>query len=93
MRIKYRKAALADLAGIRAFIRKSNPRAAQRVIGEIRKRVSELPNFPEKFRVGAAAGTRELVIGRYGYIVIYEVEPAHVVILSVFHAAQDKPRG
>lgn len=93
MRIRYLKSALSDLEQIRRFIRQSNPLAAQRVVAEIREQVAKLSTFSERFREGAAQGARELVIVRYGYIVTYRIEPRAVVILSVFHAAQDKPRG
>jgi len=93
MRIRYRTEALADLAKIRAFIHLSNPRAARRVLAEIRARIDRLTLFPEKYRAGPVEGTRELVIAKYGYIVTYRAEPGVVTILSVFHAAQNIPRG
>jgi addiction module RelE/StbE family toxin len=93
MRIRYRKAALADLEAIRSFIRKSNPHAAQRVIAEIREHVTGLAHFAASCRAGPVEGTGELVVVRYGYIVTYRIEADVVVILAVFHAAQDRPRG
>jgi toxin ParE1/3/4 len=93
MRIRYRKTALADLEAIRAFIRQSNPLAAQRVIAEIREYVGTLSRFASRYRSGPVEDTRELVIARYGYIVTYQIEHDTVVILAVFHAAQEKPRG
>ena len=93
MKIRYRRVAIADLAGIREFICKSNPLAARRVIAEIRRRLNGLSNFPEKYRAGPVDGAREVGISKYGYIVTYTIEGEHIVILSVFHAAQDKPRG
>lgn len=93
MRIRYRKKALADLAEIRAFIASSNPHAAKRVMAAIQSRIRTLLPFPDNCRAGPVDGTRELVVMRYGYIVTLRVEANEVVILSIFHAAQNKPRG
>lgn len=93
MKIRYRRTALADLANIRAFIATSNPHAARRVIAEIRGRIDRLSLFPEKCRIGPLAGTRELIVAKYGHIVTYRFEATEIIILSVFHAAQDIPRG
>jgi toxin ParE1/3/4 len=93
MKIRYRRAALADLASIREFIRKSNPHAARHVIAEIKRLVDGLVDFPDRYRGGPLEGTREVVISKYGYIVTYVIEGHDIIVLSVFHAAQDKPRG
>ncbi len=91
MKVRYLRAAKADLAAIHAFIADRNPQAAKRVIAEIRGIVMQLPDFPNRFRVGAAPGSREAVT-RYGYIVVYRVSVDRIDVLSVFHGAQDKPR-
>lgn len=93
MRIRYRKTALSDLQEIRSFIRKSNPHAAQRVIAEIRNRVDGLARLASRYRAGPVEGTRELVIVKYGYIVTYLIDGQDVIVLSVFHASNDRPRG
>jgi plasmid stabilization system protein ParE len=93
MRIRYLKAALADLEAIRARIRVSNPMAAQRVIAEIRGQIATLSTFASRYRAGSLEGTRELVVLRYGNIATCRIEADVVEILAIFHAAQDVPRG
>ncbi len=61
-------------------------------MAEIREQVASLSSFPDRCRIGDVEGTRELVI-KYGHIVVYRIEASWVEILSIFHAAQDKPRG
>ena len=39
-------------------------------------------------RVGQINGTRELIIQRYPYLVIYEVQPGNIRVLSLFHTAR-----
>ena len=91
MRIRYRRAAKADLARIHAFIARKNPAAARRVIAEIRQQIREIGNFPEKHRPGFLEGMRELVDPKYGYIVVYALPGDLIDIVAVFHASEDHP--
>ena len=45
--------------------------------------------------VGRDAGTHEWVVPRLPYIVVYEVDQVQerVVVVAVFHGAQDRDRG
>jgi toxin ParE1/3/4 len=63
------------------------------VIAEIRSKIDRLSLFPEKYRAGPVEETRELVVAKYGYIVTYRIEAGGVVVLAIFHAAQNIPRG
>ncbi len=49
--------------------------------------------MPGRFREGALPGTREQVVLGLPYILVYQIESDRVIILALFHAAQDKPRG
>jgi len=55
---------------------------------EIREAVSLLQSQAMLGRIGQIDGTRELVIQRYPYLVIYEVDPGCVRVLSVFHTSR-----
>jgi toxin ParE1/3/4 len=93
MRIQFSRAAQTDIQSIFDFISKESPIAAKRLVAEIELATSRLTDFPLSGRNGAVDGTRELVIPRTPYIAVYLVSEDVVVIIAVFHAAQDKPRG
>lgn len=78
---------LGDLAGIHAYIARDNPFAAKRVVGAVREAVAMLKEHPGCGRPGRIDGTRELVVGRYPYIVAYRVTAA-VEILAVVHTSR-----
>jgi toxin ParE1/3/4 len=61
-----------------------------RLIAEIETKASRLPERPELYRMGRAAGTREMVV-RPNYLVVYAVDERAVRILRVLHAAQQWP--
>ena len=95
MRIEILPSAIADLAEIDDYLKARNPAAAKRVLAHLRNRIFGLSDFPYRFRAGAIEGTRERVDERYGYIIVYAVDEDEdaVRILSIFHGAQDRPRG
>ena len=91
MRIVYRRSALNDLDRIGAHIASENSAAAERVISTIQKSVERLGTFPYSARKGDIEGTRELVITKYPYIVIYQVLKV-VEVVAIFHGRQDWPK-
>ncbi len=82
--------ALARLREIRAFIAQDKPDAAERLATRIVAVVEALKTHPNLGRAGAEPGTRELVIGRAPYIVVYRVRRKRVTILTVWHGARRK---
>ena len=50
--------------------------------------VSRVKLMPYSGRVGRIDGTREAVVPRTSYIVVYQVSPQAVVILGIWHAAR-----
>ncbi|MGI8527215.1 MAG: type II toxin-antitoxin system RelE/ParE family toxin [Pseudolabrys sp.] len=92
IRIIFDDEALDDLAGIRAWFAKNNPRAADDFIKKIFDKVENLlaPKLSYMGRRGLDPGTHELI--EYPYIIVYEVheDRGDIVVLSVVHGAQDR---
>jgi plasmid stabilization system protein ParE len=59
----------------------------------LREAIDVLRYFPEAGRQGRAAGTREWVIRRWPYVIVYEIDVGNdeLMILGVFHCRQDRP--
>jgi toxin ParE1/3/4 len=81
-----------DLDSIFAWISKDNPRAAYKMIARMEQRIRRLaePGLAEMGRPGRDPGIRELV--EAPYVIVYEVHRHRdeLVILAVFHGAQDR---
>ncbi len=92
MIVRFSVAARGDIQSIHDYIAQENLRIAAQVVGTIEKSILRLAIFPLSGRNGAVETTRELVIPRLPYIVIYRLVAETVEIIAVFHAAQDKPR-
>lgn len=93
MKVLFTSAARADIAAIFEYIARDNRNAARQVVAAIEYATDRLALFPQSGRVGAVETTRELVVPRLPFIVVYRIQGDMVEIIAVFHAAQDRPRG
>ena len=92
MRIKWLRAALANLDVEAEYIAQDNPAAASRMVSAITTAVQHLAQYPAMGRPGRVPGTRELVVPDTPFIVPYRVREDTVQILRVFHAARRWPK-
>ena len=93
MKVLFSKDAQRDIAGIYDYIHERNPSAAAKVVLAIRAATHRLAHFPRSGRNGGTANTREIVVPKLPYIVVYRIKPDCTEIVAVFHAAEDRPRG
>jgi len=93
MKLVFDDRAIGDLEDIYRWIAQENPEAARAVVDRIVASVELLASFPYMGRPGRDEGTREWVVPRLPYIVIYEVSEKRdeAIIIAVFHGAQDWP--
>jgi len=92
LQIRWTRTAASDLEKIEEYIAKENPIAATEQILTILDQVEELlPTHPEIGRDGRTGDTRELVIVKTKFIVMYRVEEETIFILRVIHSARQWP--
>jgi toxin ParE1/3/4 len=91
MQIKWLKKALRNLEQAYAVIAKDDPEAAVRTILKIEAAVRQLSEFSNLGRVGQIEGTRELVISKTPFIVVYRVKGKTVQVIRVLHGARKYP--
>jgi plasmid stabilization system protein ParE len=91
MKLLFDDRALGDLEDIHRWIAQDSARAAKAVIDRIFASTELLGSFPYMGRAGRDEGTREWVIPRLPYIVVYEIDHVanEVIVIAVFHGAQD----
>ena len=95
VRLRFTAEAREHIAVIYSYIRERNPVAATQVVARIRLAAEQLAEFPRMGHVGRVPGTHEWVVRGLPYIIAYQIaetEPDEVLILAVFHAAQDRER-
>lgn len=79
---------LSNVASIEEHIEADNPTAARKVLGEIRKTAHNLTEFPMMGHTGQRVGTRELVLAKYPFTIIYQLTARKVFILAVAHQSK-----
>lgn len=81
-----------NIASIRDFIAGDNRAAALAVLNEIRRTAESLRDFPMLGHPGRRAGSRELVLKRYPYTLIYRITASKIGIIAVIHQARKHPK-
>lgn len=91
MKLVFDDRALTDLEGIYHWIAQDSPKAAKAVTERIFASTELLTSFPYMGRAGRDDGTREWVVPRLPYVVVYEVQEDRdtIIVIAVFHGAQD----
>jgi toxin ParE1/3/4 len=90
--IVWAEQAIQQLDRARDYIALSNSEdVVVRVTMRIVTSVERLTTFPMSGRPGRVAGTRELVVSNSPFIVAYRVEHERIMILAIYHGAQQWP--
>ena len=92
-RVRWLRGAMQTRREQLAYIAADNPRAAAEQEKRIRQHVANLAEHPSIGRGGRVPGTRELIVPRTPFVVVYQVDEASrmVSILRVLHGAQQWP--
>lgn len=91
MRLEWTPRAREERSAAIEYIAQENPTAALAQLDKIEQQTDMLLQHPEMGRAGRKQGTRDLVIARTNFIVVYRFEPKtkHIVILRVLHTSQN----
>jgi toxin ParE1/3/4 len=90
MRIRWTQAAADDFESIANYLTEHHPTYIHSTILEIHQRIQSLLSFSSRGRPGRIEGTRELVIPRLPYIVVYRIAVDDVEILHIYHGSQQR---
>lgn len=91
MRLVWSRAAVADLEELAAYIAEESELIAEFVEVRIHEEAMLLSRFPRAGRPGRVSGTRERVVLRTPYILVYRLHSETVRILRVFRGARRWP--
>ena len=92
MKLTWERRARRDLRELIAFIAEDSVQSAEAVAARILKAAELLTEFPRSGRSGRVPGTRERVVGRTPYILVYQIVSGRVRILRVYHGSRQWPK-
>ncbi|MFY9676926.1 MAG: type II toxin-antitoxin system RelE/ParE family toxin [Terriglobales bacterium] len=91
--IEWTEQALLQLDHAQDYISLANSEeVAARITAQIIASIEQLAAFPMSGRSGRVRGSRELVISNTPFIAAYAVDRGRIVILAVYHGAQQWPK-
>ena len=91
MTLVWLKRAINDRDAQLDYIAQDNPQAAVAQGDRIDEQVDTLLRHPQMGRPGRKQGTRELVISRTPFIVVYRLKSKRIELLRLLHGAQQWP--
>ena len=91
MNLVWLPAAIANRDSQLEYIAKDNVRAAIEQGDRIAHQVVQLIEHPEIGRQGRIEGTRELVISRTPFILVYRINLDRIELIRLLHGAQQLP--
>jgi toxin ParE1/3/4 len=90
--IEWTEQAILQLDQAHDYVMLSNSfEIATQITLRIATSVQQLATFPMSGRPGRVRGTRELVISNSPFVVAYCIEHERIVILAIYHGAQQWP--
>ena len=89
--LEFSARSLANMEDIKLHIAADNPVAATKVIKSVLSTSEELIDFPMLGYTGQRTGTRELVLSKYPYTIIYRLTLNKIHIVAVVHQSQKHP--
>ena len=90
MAVRWTPAAANDLEQIARYLKEHHPDFAEDTVGTLYHAAESLTHFPSRGRTGRHAGTRELVVGRIPYVIVYSTIEQTIWISRILHTARDR---
>jgi addiction module RelE/StbE family toxin len=90
MTLRWSRQSRQHLRQIREYISREHLDFANHLRLAISDAVGALQRFPRLGRVGQRRGTRQLPVRGMPYIIVYRIRPGELVILGIFHSAQQR---
>jgi plasmid stabilization system protein ParE len=78
------------LERISNYLKNRHPRYRQPTMSKLYEAINSLKEWPHRGRLGREDGTRELLFPPAPYIAVYRVKEQSIVVLRIYHAAQDR---
>ena len=89
--LEWSRRAETNLDAIFDYIAADNLAAAESVIVLLLKTAERLTDFPMMGHRGRRAGTREFVLAKFPYTLVYRLTSSKVCIVAVLHHARQYP--
>ena len=90
MKLRWTPEAAADLQSIFSYLCRHHPSFAESTVRALYSAVQSLRDLPERGRPGRLPSTREFVLPRLPYLIVYRITEHAVEVLHIYHGAQSR---
>jgi toxin ParE1/3/4 len=84
--------AAGHLNAVHEYLHAISPRVAVAQMKLIFRAIDRLKQFPQAGHVGRLEGTREMMVPRTPFLVVYSLRGEQINILAILHGSQQWPR-
>ena len=91
MQVNWTKSALRDLEIEANYLNKINPSVESNFLEHVESSVALIKKYPELGRIGRVIQTRELILKKFQYILIYLVKASCIDIIRLLHTSRKWP--
>ncbi len=91
LELQHSKKATQDLDRIATYYEAQSPGLGYNFASYYNQQISMLKTFKALCRPGIRAGTREMVLQKFPYIVVYKVKAMHIQIVTIYHQKLKQP--
>lgn len=90
MRLRWTPEAADNLESIYNYLREHHPSFAEPTVRALYEAARSLRAMPERGRLGEISSTREFILPKLPYIIVYRINEDAVELLHIYHGAQNR---
>jgi addiction module RelE/StbE family toxin len=91
MRVNWTKRALNDLEIEANYLNEISPSIKDSFLEDVEGGIDLIKEYPELGRIGRVNQTRELILKKFQYILVYLVESSYIDIIRLLHTSRKWP--
>ena len=91
MRVNWTKSAINDLEIEANYLSKISPSIEDSFLKHVESSIDLIKEYPELGRIGRVNQTRELILKKFQYILVYLVESSYIDIIRLLHTSRKWP--
>lgn len=91
MRVNWTKSAINDLEIEANYLNRVSPSIEDSFLEDVESGIDLIKEYPELGRIGRVNQTRELILKKFQYILVYLVESSYIDIIRLLHTSRKWP--
>ena len=91
MWVNWTKSALKDIENEANYLNKISPSIEDNFLKDVERGINLIKKYPESGRIGRVSETRELILKKFQYILVYLIKESCLDIIRLLHTSRKWP--